>query len=92
MAKFYGRVQGDRGEATRLGHSGMDVTCASWGGAVTTSMRDDHGVTYVTILLSRWHGAGVDAIIYDGPLEALNVGGWKVVPQTIADLEAEEGG
>ena len=30
MAKFRGTVQGDKGEASRLGHNTMKTTCNSW--------------------------------------------------------------
>lgn len=33
MARFMGAVQGQRGEAHRLGHSSVEVVAASWRGA-----------------------------------------------------------
>lgn len=34
MAKFYGTLQGNRGEATRLGTSEIHVSAQSWDGSV----------------------------------------------------------
>lgn len=36
MSRFYGTIQGTRGEATRCGDkaSGMETYCASWDGAI----------------------------------------------------------
>jgi hypothetical protein len=41
MARFYGTVQGGRGEASRLGHasSGIRASVCSWGGRVETSIQ-----------------------------------------------------
>ena len=38
MAKFYGSVVGNRGEATRLGHSRIKTAARSWDGSVVTEL------------------------------------------------------
>jgi hypothetical protein len=41
MARFYGTIQGARGEASRLGHasSGIRASVCSWSGRVETSIQ-----------------------------------------------------
>lgn len=41
MAQFRGTIQGNRGEASRLGtkNSGLDVTCNGWHGGVSVYAR-----------------------------------------------------
>lgn len=43
MAEFYGRVQGNRGEATRMGskHSGIYATAETWGSVLRVEQRTD---------------------------------------------------
>ena len=36
MAKFYGSIQGNRGEATRMGHSSIKSSVQSYDGSVIT--------------------------------------------------------
>ena len=38
MAKFYGTLVGNRGEATRLGHSRIKVSAQSWDGSLITEL------------------------------------------------------
>ena len=38
MAKFYGSIQGNRGEATRLGHSSIKSSVQSYDGSVQTEL------------------------------------------------------
>jgi hypothetical protein len=38
MAKFYGTLVGNRGEATRLGHSRIKVSAQSYDGSVITEL------------------------------------------------------
>jgi hypothetical protein len=75
MAHFYGTVQGQRGRASRLGskQSGLDVTAASWQGAVSVTLREVDGVDHATISLIQWNGAGTRRIIYDGPVSGAGV-------------------
>ena len=74
MAKFLGRVQGQRGEAHRLGHSSIDVIAASWNGAVRTHMYERDGVTRVRIETIPWQREGVYRLLFDGPLSVMQDG------------------
>ncbi len=38
MARFYGKVQGSRGPATRLGHNRLQVFAMSYAGDITVDM------------------------------------------------------
>jgi hypothetical protein len=70
MAHFYGTIQGNRGEASRLGSkdSGLDVTAASWQGAVSVQLYERDGVDYARVTLQPWHGSGTRKDLYDGPV------------------------
>ena len=68
MARFLGRVQGQRGEAHRLGHRSIDVVAASWSGAVYTTLTERDGATWCEIHTGSWKGEGAYNLIYDGPL------------------------
>ena len=72
MSHFYGRLQGSRGQATRCGtkKSRMDITCASWEGAVNAYAYYDEksGRDMVLVTLKTWHGYGTDRVLYDGPI------------------------
>lgn len=72
MAHFIGTVKGQRGEASRLGSktSGLTTVAASWIGAVRVDLSERDGVTHALVKLAPWHGAGVDRILYDGPVNA----------------------
>lgn len=71
MADFYGTVQGERGQATRLGRRSITTKTASWDGAVQSSMHMVDGVPWLTIELVSWHGRGPYRKLYDGPLSEL---------------------
>ena len=72
MAQYLGRVQGSRGPVQRLGSkmSGLDTIAASWQGSVRVRLSHnadtDTDEAYVT--LEPWHGAGVNRVLYDGPV------------------------
>ena len=70
MARFYGVLQGQRGKASRLGSasSGLDVTAASWSGAVRVRLYVRDGVDWATVELTRWHGSGSERELYCGPV------------------------
>jgi hypothetical protein len=74
MAHFYGTLQGNRGEASRLGtpNSGLDVTAASWQGAISVRLYARGDVDCATIRMRKWHGSGEDKLIYDGPVGAFD--------------------
>jgi hypothetical protein len=72
MAHFFGKLQGARGEATRLGHksTGLDVTAASWEGAVHTRLHHGQdGHDYAVVELIPWNGSGVTRELYRGRVD-----------------------
>jgi hypothetical protein len=72
MAHFYGTLKGSRGEATRCGtkSSGVQVTAASWSGAVTVELyhNAETGQDMAHVYLRPWHGRGTDLALYSGPV------------------------
>ena len=72
MAHFYGVMNGSRGEATRCGTkgSGMQVTAASWEGAVQTNLWHDPVLDkdMCEVFLREWHGNGTRKVLYHGPV------------------------
>jgi hypothetical protein len=70
MAHFYGTVQGDRGEASRMGgkRGGLTTQAASWQGSVRTRLYEKDGQDYALVSLEPWQGAGVSKVLYDGPV------------------------
>lgn len=70
MAHFYGTIRGGRGEASRLGHksTGLRTVAASHAGACEVSLDVRGGIDWLQVRLMPWQGAGVHAVIYDGPL------------------------
>jgi hypothetical protein len=77
MAQFYGSVQGQRGQASRLGskRSGVTTTAASWEGAVTTTVSHDArlGVDVAEVRLTPWRGRGTSKLLYRGPVSGAAV-------------------
>jgi hypothetical protein len=72
MSRFYGTVQGHRGEATRMGStkSGLTTWCASWQGAVRCEAyvgKDDED--YIRVEFQPWQGVGITRLLYDGPIK-----------------------
>ena len=74
MAHFYGTVQGNRSEATRMGHKkeGLTTAAASWSGAVRCHVfyRHDLDEDWVEVRLGEWRGAGEQpsVLLYRGPI------------------------
>lgn len=71
MARFYGSIQGCRGEATRLGgaDSGLTAIAASWSGAVKAEFyADNEDRDCVIVSLIPWHGRGPSRTLYCGPI------------------------
>ncbi len=71
MARFYGVVNGGRGDATRVGHKreGLSTVAASWAGCVRTDLYvNAHGIDCARVTLDRWRGEGTRATLYDGPI------------------------
>ena len=73
MAHFIGSVQGQRGEASRLGgkKSGLTAYAASWQGGVRVSLYHDEttGKDRVCIALAKHWGAGVNKVLFEGPVD-----------------------
>lgn len=70
MARFYGSVQGSRGETHRLGTpaSGIKAHIAGWQGAVTVELFDENGKDWCHVTLAKHHGEGVHHTLYRGPV------------------------
>jgi hypothetical protein len=70
MAHFYGKVKGQRGEATRLGgaKNGLQTTAASYAGAVKVDLFVRDGVDYAEVSLIPWLGHGTRKVLYRGPV------------------------
>jgi|TARA_Y100000310_G_scaffold327637_1_gene394310 hypothetical protein len=74
MAHFYGTLKGSRGvAASRRGtrNSGFRAIAASWHGAVYTYLYEKDGVDYARVELIPWHGAGIERLLYDGPVDGV---------------------
>ena len=71
MAHFYGTLQGARGEATRCGSKkgGLQTIAASWQGAVEVNLSHKDGRDMVEVRFRYWEGAGVNRLIYKGPVD-----------------------
>ena len=72
MAHFYGMVRGQaQTKASRLGSraSGLQVTAASWQGAVAVELFERDGRDYCEVSLTPWHGAGIARVLYSGPVD-----------------------
>ena len=70
MARFYGGVQGARGQAHRLGtaKSGITVVAASYQGAVEVRLRAVNGLDHAEVSFKPWQGVGSSLPIYSGPV------------------------
>ena len=80
MAHFRGVVQGNRGDASRLGSkdSGISVEAQGWEGKVIVGLYHDEraGHDMARICLApHVNGAGTDKPIYDGPVGRLELAG-----------------
>ena len=72
MAHFYATLDGNRGQATRMGSkaSGIRTSTASWSGQVRTYLWNDAktGVDMAEVRLETWHGQGTERLLYRGPV------------------------
>ena len=70
MARYRGTLRGCRGEASRLGHgaSGLTTVAASWQGAVRVELYACGDRDFARVSLTRHHGAGVERLLFDGPV------------------------
>lgn len=74
MARFYGSVKGNRGEASRLGNkgSGMITVAAGWDGAIRVILYEEDGKDRFTVYLTPHMNSGGQArIIASGELKAM---------------------
>ena len=71
MGHFRGTLQGQRGEASRLGtkKSGLSVEAASWEGRVRVRLYHMDGHDYVYIYLDKPLGQGIDKLLYNGRVD-----------------------
>ena len=75
MAHFYSSIQGQRGEATRLGSasSGITTVAAGWAGAIKVHVHFDEttGLDMYEVRLTPWEGSGGQSyVIASGVLDA----------------------
>lgn len=68
MSALYGTLQGNRGIATRAGHSELTTHSACWKGAIRVDLKHDKKTnkTSYTIALVPWHGSGEHRQIAEG--------------------------
>ena len=73
MAHFYGSIQGQRGEVTRLGSktSGLSIVAASWQGCVRVELSEQDGIDIAHVNLTPWHGHATNHTLYLGPVSGL---------------------
>lgn len=70
MDRFYGGVQGTRGQAHRLGtaKTGITTVAASYQGAIEVRLRAVNGLDRAEVRFIPWRGVGADLPIYSGPV------------------------
>ena len=72
MADFYGTLQGNRGQATRMGtkKTGIETYTASWKGAVRAHAYYNSAkkTDWVRVELTPWQGNGISKVLYEGPI------------------------
>lgn len=91
MAHFRGVIQGQRGEASRLGSRRLETTAQAWGGQITVVLwQETLGDTpgdYVRITVednpAEYGSQGVAHTLYYGPLAKLRERGKDAVADTL---------
>lgn len=73
MAHFYGTVQGDKGEVSRLGHKrgGLRLKAKGHGGAILVILSHTDENDRVTIYQDTQENGGKCRIIWEGPLDRI---------------------
>lgn len=73
MARFYGTIQGGRGEATRLGHAntGLRITAQSYAGDVRVHLYVQEDEDHCCITVTDHGDSYASLILYDGPIRRL---------------------
>ena len=69
MARFYGTIRGQRGMATRLGHTSITTQAASYQGAIEVTLTPQDNSTNAHVRMIPWKGAGESRVLYDGPVD-----------------------
>ncbi len=69
MAPLYGRLQGNRGEATRMGFEEITAALQTWEGRVTTTLRKDGTFTVEMGPLDGHGRTAVVGNVDDGDLD-----------------------
>lgn len=64
MAKFYGSVQGDKGVATRCGHSRIKTSAQSYDGSVIVEMNYNDDKLMVCVSASSISSSYGDTLFY----------------------------
>lgn len=64
MAKFYGRVQGNRGEATRCGNDRIKASVQSWDGSAILQMSYENDCLMVEVSVAEGSSAYGQRIFY----------------------------
>ncbi len=72
MARFIGFVQGQRGEASRLGHRRLIVNANGWGGGINVHLYvGDDGEDFARVTLTGGTNGGAPMVtLFDGPINA----------------------
>lgn len=72
MAYFYGNLEGNRGEATRMGSaaSGIRASVRSFTGSATLYMYDKDGETWIRLSVINGSAVG-GTTMWEGPISAL---------------------
>ena len=71
MAHFYAKIQGNHGEATRMGTASSGIvsrTASNYGAVKVELWQHENGKDYATIRLIPWKGVGIDKLLYQGPV------------------------
>jgi hypothetical protein len=65
MSRFYASIQGERGEATRMGHKGIHGHIRGWGSGVKVQgfVNDDGRDLFLVYATSGSTGSGSDRLI-----------------------------
>jgi hypothetical protein len=64
MSRFYGRVRGERGDATRCGHHGITATAQSYDGSVITELSYENDKLMVRVNVSACSSCYGQQIFY----------------------------
>ncbi len=71
MATFRGVIQGNRGEASRLGNRTLRTEAQSWSGKITVELFQRDGRDMCEIYLDSHGQTEVNCLIYAGPVASI---------------------